>query len=1122
MRVRLGSAMVRFGVFLVVSCAVLASGCPCASAAAPAPAWSISSVAEPTNFNSADAQGETTNDRYTVVVTNIGSVPTSGVVTVTDTLPALLAQEQLLRTTYLTERPSRATSRECVLTPPVTITCEYNEPEHPVQPGDKLTVSVYVAVPAGLPSGVLVNEAGVSGGGGGEASVSESTPVNAGPASFGVDQFSFESDGLAGEQFAQAGGHPYAVTTNTTLNTVFTGGFNPGHFEQAAIVPQEAKSIGVELPLGLAGDPLAAERCPEVKLTEQIGGGESGRTECPAGSIVGAVWLTTGGVPWNHGPFPLYNVVPEHGYPAELGFSFGGVGQPIFLYVTVVPSASGYQLRVTSPAALRAVNVDVEQVAVTIFGDPGAHSGVPGDAAFVRNPTACSGEPVAARLDVRSWEGSSDSRETTAYPQVAGCDLLQGVSVFNPSLRLEPEVSQADSPSGYAVDVKIPQAPNVFGGLATPDMRDAVVTLPAGVAISPAVASGPAALEGCTEAQIDLLGTELGAGHVGGDGSPYDDGLVHASPGHCPEGSQVATVEAFTPILPEPLQGHMYVAAPQCGGEGQAPCTEAAVEEGRVFGVYVEVAGSGVIFKQAGSLEVGGYGARNGLAVGQLRARFQDIAQQPLEELKVTFAGGQRTVLANPQTCGAATATGDLRPWSAPQSGPDALPSWQFMVTGCGAGIGFAPGFSAGTVGTLAGRFSPFALNVTRRDGEQDLAGVSVTLPPGVAGILANVARCPEPQAQTGACPAASRVGTATVAAGAGAQPLSLSGPVYLTGPYRGAPFGLSVVVPAKAGPYDFGDVVVRSAIGVDPHTAQVMVSSDPLPQAVDGVPVRLKTVSVSVDREGFIFNPTNCSQLHVTGTIAADMPDGSPGASAGVSSPFAVAGCVGLPFKPSFKVATQARTSKQNGASLDVKITSGQGQANIGKVAVTLPKQLPSRLTTIQQACTERAFAANPASCPAGSNIGTATARTPVLASPVSGPVYLVSHGGAAFPDVVMILQGEGVTLDLLGNVDIRHGVTSSTFATVPDAPIGVFQMTLPEGPHSALTTALRAKAKGNLCGTSLVMPTTITGQNGAQITQSTKIAVTGCPKATAKKKAKAKRKTKPKHPRKGGKKRK
>jgi len=297
--------------------------------------------------------------------------------------------------------------------------------------------------------------------------------------------------------------------------------------------------------------------------------------------------------------------------------------------------------------------------------------------------------------------------------------------------------------------------------------------------------------------------------------------------------------------------------------------------------------------------------------------------------------------------------------------------------------------------------------------------------------------------------------------------------------------------------------VVVRARIDVDPHTAQITVTSDPLPTILQGIPLPLRHVNVTIDRPGFTFNPTSCNPMSIAGTLT-----GAQGASSTSTVPFQVTNCQTLPFKPSFTVSTQAKTSKQAGASLSARYASSPGQANTAKVDVSLPKQLPARLTTIQQACTEAAFAQNPASCPAASAIGTATASTPVLANPVTGPVYLVSHGGAAFPDVVAILQGEGITLDLTGGVNISHGITSASFNTVPDAPIGVFQLTMPEGPHSGLAANLPAKAKGSFCGQTLTMPTTMTAQNGAQIKQSTRIAVTGCPKAKKAKKAKKQRK--------------
>src|SRR4029077_2646979 len=372
-----------------------------------------------------------------------------------------------------------------------------------------------------------------------------------------------------------------------------------------------------------------------------------------------------------------------------------------------------------------------------------------------------------------------------------------------------------------------------------------------------------------------------------------------------------------------------------------------------------------------------------------------------------------------------------------------------------------------------------------------NLSAISVHMPLGLLGSVAGIPRCAEPQAKEGTCSAASQIGVATASVGAGSHPFWQSGPVYLTTGYEGAPFGLSVVVPAKAGPYNLGDVVVRAALNVDPHPSALTVTSDPLPQMIDGVPLRTQTVNVTVNRPGFMFNPTNCAQQYVTGTITS-----AQGATADVASPFAAAGCASLPFKPGFAVSTQAKTSKANGASLDVKVTSGAGQANIGKVRVTLPKQLPARLTTLQKACVDTVFDVNPAACPAASAVGIATAHTPVLNSPLTGPAYLVSHGGVAFPDLVIVLQGEGITLYLDGNTNIKKGITTSTFNSVPDAPVSSFELKLPEGPRSILATDIPVQAKNSLCGQALTMPTTITGQNGAVITQTTKIGVTGCPK--------------------------
>ena len=565
----------------------------------------------------------------------------------------------------------------------------------------------------------------------------------------------------------------------------------------------------------------------------------------------------------------------------------------------------------------------------------------------------------------------------------------------------------------------------------------------------------------------------------------------------CHNASKVGTVVATTPLLEKPLEGSVYLAQQEKNPFNSLLAIYVVVEDERE-GVYVKLAGHVQANPLTGQLTTTFDGNRAPVFAG--KPSLEGEPQLPFSDLKLKFFGGPRAALMTPD-CGTYAASARLTPWSGTPAVTPAVPAFK-IETGCGGG--FAPSFDAGTESNQAGGFSPFVTNISRSDQDQQLGQVSVKTPPGLLGMLSRVTLCGEQQAAAGTCPAASQIGHLTATAGAGPSPVSVpqagrqEDPVYLTGSYGGGPFGLSIVVHGEAGPFNLGQKVVRAGIHVDPNSAQITIVTDPLPTILEGIPLDVRSATVVVDRAGssgvnqFIFNPTSCEPLAVTGTIAS-----TKGAGANVSTRFQAADCASLPFKPTFKVSTEGHASKAKGASLTVRVTSGQGQANIGKVLVSLPKQLPARLTTLQKACTEATFAQNPALCPAASDVGTAKALTPVLNVPVEGPAYLVSHGGAAFPDLVVILQGEGIRLDLTGNTDIKKGITTSSFATIPDAPISIFELKLPEGPHSVLTTDLPAKAKGNLCGQKLTMPTTITGQNGAQTVQSTKIAVSGCPKA-------------------------
>ncbi|HEY5343055.1 MAG TPA: hypothetical protein VIJ66_05290 [Solirubrobacteraceae bacterium] len=708
----------------------------------------------------------------------------------------------------------------------------------------------------------------------------------------------------------------------------------------------------------------------------------------------------------------------------------------------------------------------------TLTCAPGTWTGGPSFTyQWLKNGTPIAGETNATYV-VKS--GDVSPKGSALQCQVTATNA--GGAVAAVSANKNTTYPHAPSPavpvSSTAPQVSITSAPN-----ATPELKNATVTLPVGMTVDPSAADG---LQACSNAQFGLGST-----------------VEPAEAASCPAGSKIGTVKVITPLLEKPLEGEVFVGEPEC-----APCSPADAEDGRIFKLFLQVRSVelGVLVKLAGKVSANP-------VTGQLQATFTQQPQLPFSELLLTLNGGARAPLANPQTCGAFTTTTDLTPWSAPGVGglsgteaiagtPDATPSsppfnvdWNGAGGACPASLPFGPSFSAGSQTPTAGASSPFSVTFGREDREQDISAITVSTPPGLLGKIAGIPQCPEAQANAGMCGPESEIGTTTVGAGPGPHPFYVGGRVYLTGPYKGGPFGLSVVVPAIAGPFNLGTVVVRASIAVNPATAALTIASDPLPQFVDGVQLRLRRIDVEVNRPGFMLNPTSCAAQSVGTTITA-----AQGASSTLSSPFEVGACQNLAFSPSFSASTQAKASKAGGASLTVVVRSTAGQANIAKVDLALPKQLPSRLTTLQKACTAAVFDANPAGCSGESIIGTARALTPVLNAPLEGPAYLVSHGGAAFPDVEFVLQGEGVEIVLDGQTDIKNGITYSKFETVPDAPVSLFETSLPEGPHSILGTNLPASANYSLCGQHLTIPTIITAQNGKQIKQTTKLAVTGC----------------------------
>jgi hypothetical protein len=1112
-----------------------------ALAATAAPGWIVRSTALPTSLKT----GGGPDQEFTIVATNVGLRSSSGTIVIKDELPPGITSEHT-KVWMFEPAPvvgdANAIREEgyCPVKRGPTVLCEYSGP---VPPGGIVYVPIKLTVASSAAS--VLNHAEVTEvGGGGALSArtelpgTQPTPLDITQEEFGIASFTAAAYGPSGQLDITAGDHPSTLVSsiayNNTANEANTEPFQ---------VTQEPKTQVVNLPMGLLGDALSAPRCPEVTLSA---------LKCPTDTRIGTIGLFKSGLlnnPSTLEVLDLFNVTPEGDYPAEFGFNY--LETIVLLRPRLLPSGDGYVLSTDVPDTPRAETEKIHEVVTTIFGDPSASDGGPAGEAFLTNPVDCAAGTLSASLEVNSWEAPDDwvtplteeaagvSAPVTRAPVYAagegqgmtGCQRLR----FEPQLQVAPQGTQADSPAGYEVKLGVPQTPNYEGELASSDLKGATVTFPAGVSVSPSAANGLVACQESGPEGIDLgnhdavnadqiaseehatTGQEVQEGEVLGP-----DDLVHPAPGHCPLASQIGEVEAVSPLLEKPLTGHVYVAAPKCGNAGQPACTPASAQDGELFGVFLELSGSGVIVKQRLRTDVNP-------VTGQVSTIDTEVPEVPFSELKIRLNGGQRAPLANPQSCGTDTSTSDLVPWSTPYT-PDATPSSSFVIGGCTGG--FAPSFGAGMSQSLqAGAYSSFTTTFSRHDGEEDLSGVQVALPPGLLGKIAGVGQCGEAEvkaaeANTGGCPESSRLGTVTAAAGAGGAPFWQSGNAYLTGPYDGAPFGLVFVVPANAGPFHLGNIVVRARIEINQTTAQATITANPLPQMIDGVPLRVQSVSVNVNREGFTFNATNCDRQQITGTISS-----AQGAQASVSSAYAPTGCAGMSFKPSFSASSSGRTSKQDGASLTVKIAKQSDEANIAKVDLTIPNQLPSRLTTLQKACTEAQFNVNPAGCPAASDIATATVHTPLLNAPLTGPVFFVSHGGAAFPDVEMVLQGEDVKLIVDGHTQIKNGVTYSRFETVPDAPFSTFEFDAPQGPYSIFSangdlcaptkservkTKVTVRSKGRTrkvtrtitktVSTALEMPTTIVGQNGAVFTQDTKIGVTGCPKMAMKGKAKAK----------------
>jgi uncharacterized repeat protein (TIGR01451 family) len=1089
----------------------LALSCAFSASAAAQAGWELDTHTDPTYLRPGGL------GTLVIRLFNVGATASNGAVTVTDTLPpgvtATSAGTLLLPLKIIApeeDQPKFAEGWNCTGNGPggevegaTVVTCSGKEGFSFAggggTPGGETTVpghfdpELAIGIKAPSSEGTIAQPNRVTAVGGGAleaASVQRPMTVSSSPAPFGFASASAWFSNADGTIDTQAGSHPYEATFLFNMNTIITHEALTGVRDAGG---GEIRNLTFDLPPGFVGYPYAVPRCTRVQFNG---------LNCPAASQVGVTRNfapgelagATGGIGGT--ATPVYNLVPPAGQPAEFGFQLESTNTTIG---ASLHSGSNYSL---SSQTNNIPQLEVTGSIVTLWGEPSNPSHAEWHAGGVANleekpfltlPTSCEG-PQEYSLTVNSWTDPNLVAHTSFLSHNAqgeptgftGCGQLS----FGTSLFTAPDTSNADTPTGLTVEVK----PRLGGlleaeGLGTTDIKETTVTLPPGVAINPGQAAG---LQACGPAEDGLT-------------TPAEEaeGKEDAGPPSCPLASKVGTDEITLPILKENLTGNVYVLN---SNPPELKLLIAASGEG----VNVKLIAEVHLNEQTGQLVttvVTGY------------SRFPHIPQAPVSAFKLAFSGGAQAALATPTRCGVYTSESVFTPWASPYVA-SVYPTGSFGITAgtdgapCpGAGpLPYTPTMTAGATTDQAGGYTDFSLLLQAPDDQQRTSRLQFKTPEGLLGMISKVPLCTSAEAEANACPAASQIGHTVVASGPGPYPLVVPqpgqppAPIYLTEGYEGAPYGLSIVVPLHVGPFTLPTQRVRARIEVDELTAQLTITTDPLPQYVAGVPTDLRSINAVIDKPGFMFNPTGCEPQAFSGTAF-----GTEGAQTPIGSHFQMGSCRALKFQPNFKASTSGKTSRANGASLGAKIVYPTGelganqassQSNIQSVKVELPKKLPSRLTTLQKACTAAQFDANPAGCPAASVVGHAVVHTPVLPVPLEGPAYFVSNGNEAFPNLIMVLQGYGVTIHLVGDTFInKQGITSSTFKRVPDVPIGSFELTLPEGPYSALA------ANGNLCKAKLTMPTHFVAQNGEELDQKVPITVTGCAKA---KKAKAKKKSK------------
>ncbi|HEY7455906.1 MAG TPA: hypothetical protein VH703_01420 [Solirubrobacterales bacterium] len=877
--------------------------------------------------------------------------------------------------------------------------------------------------------------------------------------------------------YERAAGHPPVGFTQFIVNSEDTVG--------GPVPIGNLRTVRVDLPPGLTVNPQSSEQC-------ELEPGES-PAECAStapGSKVGYSEVTATnpatGFSLDLPAADVYNVVPEAGEPARFGLSL--LGNDVFLEADVAWESDYHEYFTIHVAKLDLPTLPLLGEFARVAKNRLVFDGTAGSAgSFITTPTTCLGPatPGSPFEHVYSTYLRADAYEApnmapdfprgsafveSKIPRKPGefetspkeCETIP----FDPSIAVDPHTDRTDSPSGASVDVQLPEVKGA-GSQGSSHTRSASVTLPPGMGLNPSAANG---LQACTDEQF---------------------GKGTRDPVTCPEASRIGTVEVDTPPLPDgSLSGPVYVGRQlsRDPASGDLYRIFVVVESSR-YDISARLLGRAHVDPQSGQITT----VFDDGALG--KAALDGLPQVPFESFRINLDGGPTAVLTSPPSCGPNAASTTMAPWS---GNPAAVRSTEFSLGAAPGGGGcaktlaerpFSPDLAAGSASHRAGAFSPLRMSIARADGEQELKGVDVTLPPGLSAKLAGVDYCPESAlaaaaARSGAdeaagssCPASSRIGRADVAAGSGPAPIRIDGQVFLAGPYEGAPLSLAVVTPATAGPFDLGTVVVRVALFVDRRTAQVRARSDAIPHVYGGATLDIRKVDVELDRRDFSLNPTSCSPPGFGGALlggGADPTSSAAFSATPVSVGFPVSGCEKLEFRPRLFLRLFGATRRAKNPKLRAVLLPRPGEANIARAATILPRSLILDQGNLAKVCTRVQFGAG--ACPRSSIYGYARAFSPLLDEPLRGPVYLRSSDNT-LPDLVSDLRGQ-VDVELVSRTDSVRGRIRNIFDVVPDVPVSKFILTLRGGRRGLLVNSRnqcpRKRARrGREAGASLVRRT-------------------------------------------------